>query len=295
MLHFACPHCHTPHHAPEQAAGKKSTCPACGHKLRLPALPVPTAVLAPNLAPVAVVAPPEPVAGVVEIPRPRRSRWRRQLTMLAMLLILLLAGWGGYAWWTRSPVGAVPESRSGARCWEERLVRDYILEHAPDPGSVEFVRWGPHDLQGELGYRWTQPLTLGVGSGFGQAGAHPVAKIVRVCYRGRGPHGQAFCDQLWVIADGKVAGMLLVMAGMAMPMPGLVAVPSLPMGDGWKEHFPRGGGLLDGTDGKTHIKLTVDKDKLQADEKKVLDKVRPGTDKATAPAEKSGDQAKPPP
>jgi hypothetical protein len=50
----------------------------------------------------------------------------------------------------------------------------------------------------------------------------------------------------------------------------------------------------DNEEGKTHIKLTVDKEKIKEDEKKVLDKVRPGTDKATAPAEKGGDQALPP-
>jgi hypothetical protein len=54
----------------------------------------------------------------------------------------------------------------------------------------------------------------------------------------------------------------------------------------------------DGTDGKTHIKLTVDKEKIKEDEQKVLEKVhnigRPGTDKATAPAEKKGDEAVPP-
>jgi len=49
----------------------------------------------------------------------------------------------------------------------------------------------------------------------------------------------------------------------------------------------------EGTDGKTHITLTVNKDKIQADEKTVLDKVH-GTDKATAPAEKGADQALPP-
>jgi hypothetical protein len=199
--------------------------------------------------------------------------------MLFVLLVLVLAAWGGYAWWVRAPVGAVAESRSGARCWEERLVRDYILEHAPDPGSVEFVRWGPHDLQGELGYRWTQPLSLAVGPGFGQAGARPVAKIVRVCYRGRGPQGQAFCDQLWVIADGKVAGTLLVMGDMmALPMPGMVAVPSLPIDDGWKEHFPKGGGLLNGLPqvtvemNKKILGMEASQKVLEADLKKVLEK-----------------------
>jgi hypothetical protein len=54
----------------------------------------------------------------------------------------------------------------------------------------------------------------------------------------------------------------------------------------------------DNADGKTHITLTVDKDKIQADEKKVLDKVHDvghrTTDKAPATTEKSGDQAPPP-
>jgi hypothetical protein len=50
----------------------------------------------------------------------------------------------------------------------------------------------------------------------------------------------------------------------------------------------------DDGDGKTHIKLTVDKDKIQSDKEKVLDKVHnighPATDKSTAPAEKTGAQ-----
>jgi len=54
----------------------------------------------------------------------------------------------------------------------------------------------------------------------------------------------------------------------------------------------------DGEDGKTHIQLTVDKNKIKADEQKALDAVHnvghPGTDKAPAPVEKSGDQALPP-
>jgi hypothetical protein len=40
----------------------------------------------------------------------------------------------------------------------------------------------------------------------------------------------------------------------------------------------------DGADGKTHITLTVDKEKIQADEKKVLEKVHGVGSPATAPA-----------
>jgi hypothetical protein len=31
---------------------------------------------------------------------------------------------------------------------EEELVRDHVLDNADDPASVEFDRWGPHDLKG---------------------------------------------------------------------------------------------------------------------------------------------------
>lgn len=42
-------------------------------------------------------------------------------------------------------------------------------------------------------------------------------------------------------------------------------------------------------DGNPHITVTMDKDKIKADEKKVLDVVHPGPAKAPAPTEKSPD------
>jgi hypothetical protein len=55
----------------------------------------------------------------------------------------------------------------------------------------------------------------------------------------------------------------------------------------------------DNADDKTHITVTVDKDKIQEDKKKVEDKVHDlghkAKDQAATPAEKGKDQAAPPP
>jgi len=54
----------------------------------------------------------------------------------------------------------------------------------------------------------------------------------------------------------------------------------------------------DSTDGKRHIQVTVDTDKIKEDEGKALQKVHDlthtGKDKVAAPSEKSNDQAPPP-
>lgn len=37
---------------------------------------------------------------------------------------------------------------------EESIVKEYILDHATEPDAVKFIKWGPHDLNDEIGVRW---------------------------------------------------------------------------------------------------------------------------------------------
>jgi hypothetical protein len=88
------------------------------------------------------------------------------------------------------------DQRSFARGAEERTVRDYVLDNAHDPKSVEFDRWGPHDLAGDLGL--TEQL---------QAGTAPGEQVVRVRYRASNPSGaKQLHDELFVVRKGKAVG-----------------------------------------------------------------------------------------
>jgi hypothetical protein len=74
------------------------------------------------------------------------------LALLAFVLLVFCGGAGGLLlWkWGSAPAGDKAEARSTPHGKEEEAVKKYILDHANDPKSVEFVTWGPHDLKGEL-------------------------------------------------------------------------------------------------------------------------------------------------
>jgi hypothetical protein len=102
------------------------------------------------------------------------------------------------------------EARAKPKAAEEELVKEYVLTNADDPDSVEFARWGPHDLNSELGIRWPP-----FGNDF------LPTKGVRVAYRANNEFGaKTLRDQIFFIQDGKVVW----------------AIPNK-SGDNWKEDW----------------------------------------------------------
>ena len=82
-----------------------------------------------------------------------------------------------------------PEERSAPAMPAEEIVERYILGTAPDPDSVRFARWGPHDLTGEL-------VTHRKGSD---------DRILRVRYESKNRQGQRVVeDDLFYLLDGEV-------------------------------------------------------------------------------------------
>src|SRR5262249_57460620 len=46
---------------------------------------------------------------------------------------------------------AAPKGEPPAQAKAEQAVKTFILDNANDPKSVEFAKWGPHDLKAECG------------------------------------------------------------------------------------------------------------------------------------------------
>ena len=119
MIRFACPRCCAAYCVPDRAAGKKTTCPGCGQKFRVPAPGWAQAMLAtlprePETAEeTPVMCRPEVPAGADDRPPvdeldAGRPRWRRPALACAALLaagalgavvlaVALSAGGGGPA------------------------------------------------------------------------------------------------------------------------------------------------------------------------------------------------------
>jgi hypothetical protein len=78
---------------------------------------------------------------------------------LVVVSLFLLSTWTPSAM-LPPPASLPPATHGGGPTGaEEKAVHRYILEHAEDPESVEFLRWGPHDLNGEL-HKLALKLTL---------------------------------------------------------------------------------------------------------------------------------------
>jgi len=138
------------------------------------------------------------------------------IVCLAILGFVLLAV-GGVAFVfffksSDSPNLKTVEHRASARGKEEELVRKYILDTAHDPNSVEFDRWGPHDLTAELGVTGIVGFCAALDPGtrpisFPKSGMKETRpdKVIRVCFREKNALGaKQFKDALFLIQDEKV-------------------------------------------------------------------------------------------
>jgi hypothetical protein len=88
---------------------------------------------------------------------------------------------------------------------EEQAVKAYVLDQAGDPGAVEFMKWGPNDLSGEV------TANVGSASVFHSAAADPVHNAAVVRVRWRGPNGQGgkqVNDLLVFVKQGKVTAAI---------------------------------------------------------------------------------------
>jgi hypothetical protein len=153
------------------------------------------------------------------------------LALLAFVLLVFCGGAGGLLlWkWGSAPAADKAEARSTPHGKEEEAVKKYILDHANDPKSVEFVTWGPHDLKGELaalakevsrvsdelnGVRLenekaqakTQNIHVPAAPGFPKAKREDTSgPILRVRWREKNKAGALeVYDSLFTVRDGKV-------------------------------------------------------------------------------------------
>jgi hypothetical protein len=145
---------------------------------------------------------------------PRRPLWPMLLAFGTVgALVLLCSGVAFFASGTgRSGPGGqddgnAPAASNLSESAAHQAVKDYILDNANDAKSVEFQRWGPDDLDGQL---------RGLLAAFKN-----VDQIVRVRFREKNEKG-AFVlqDLLAYIQDGKV-----------------ILTPTNKMGDNWIEIF----------------------------------------------------------
>jgi hypothetical protein len=113
---------------------------------------------------------------------------------------------------TASAIGQKAEERSEPKTAEERLVKKYIVDHANDPDSLRFVKWGPHDPDRKLSATLPGKFT-GLPDGY----------YVRVCYRAKNHNGaMQFYDALVVVQGARVKGAV-----------------GNGYGDDWQEHFDK--------------------------------------------------------
>lgn len=146
MLRYICPRCKAAQEADPSQAGQVSACKRCGQSLRVP-VQAPLAILLPDSQPAPTPSPPLP-------PPKGANRWGR------LPWWLLVAGCVGVGAVLGLTVGGkqlrrqIPLVNRVQAKWDasetEARVRQFILDNADDPESVQFASWGPHDLTGEL-------------------------------------------------------------------------------------------------------------------------------------------------
>jgi hypothetical protein len=143
---------------------------------------------------------------------PRRPIWPMLLAFGTVGALVLMCG--GVLFFVSGAGGSRPSGRGDgntpaasnlSESAAHQAVKDYILDNANDAKSVEFQRWGPDDLDGQL---------RGLFAAFKN-----VDQIVRVRFREKNEKG-AFVlqDLLAYIHDGKV-----------------ILTPENRMGDNWLE------------------------------------------------------------
>jgi hypothetical protein len=124
---------------------------------------------------------------------------------LAAALVLAI---GLLAWLL--PMALAPDGQGGGMSPEEKTVQDYILAHAEAPASVEFLEWGPHDLEGAIYTPLLERLRqhrvhLPLSHQFLWELPPKKLQVVRVQYRCRDEEGKTRThDVLVFVQDAKV-------------------------------------------------------------------------------------------
>lgn len=162
-------------------------------------------------------------------PQRRQSRLFRPTRLLltvgavATMALSLVAGLMLFA---RSGDGSSPHG-GGAQTAEEEAVRRRILDNAPAPESVDFVRWGPHLTMGEMEAQRGRPFRPDAAPTLFPSLESEVSNwrgLYRVVWRGRNRAGVVEQhDALFVVFKNGISS------------PG----EKNTLGDRWKEVFRR--------------------------------------------------------
>jgi hypothetical protein len=241
-----CPRCKSVLESPEQKAGDKVSCPKCQQRLQVPGLPRDKTILAPPVpspsSPSSPI-PPQAIPVVLEeIPNPSRRKKMAMLVCACVVFLTLICGWlVGRGIFGTNGTASVPkdasnkkepskqaqpvplvEKRKEPRLPEEKIAKDWLIEKANDPSSIECDQWGPHDLVGELGARWP-PAAVWPDAPVPEDTRKP-AQLLRVVFRGKNPFGaKVMHDWILILSDGKIR-----------------AVETNLYGDEWKEQAKEG-------------------------------------------------------
>jgi hypothetical protein len=90
---------------------------------------------------------------------------------------------------------ATAENRFEAHGEQEKAVRDWIVDNANDPASVQFARWGPHNPKGNDDF--LAPLGVDVPKG---------VAVLRVRWREKNKVGAlTLHDELFAVSESKVS------------------------------------------------------------------------------------------
>jgi hypothetical protein len=167
MIRFACPVCGAVLSVDDNRAGRKAPCPKCGQRLQVPFAVRNKTVLgkpvaAGGIGDAQAPEPSSPPEDVTYTDPPRRRKWLAPLLVAGLFVLgclgAALLGLGLLSHRPSKAGGSSHEEQEArdsshtgdAAGSDEQKVRAWIIDHADDPKSVEFVSWGPHDLKGEL-------------------------------------------------------------------------------------------------------------------------------------------------
>jgi hypothetical protein len=103
-------------------------------------------------------------------------------------------------------MGTTAEARSEPRGREEEIVKNWVMEHADDPRSVAFAKWGPHDFKGVL-YGLEQEWRRKTGRAWDThlAPAAPGNGVLRLRWREKNRLGAlTLHDRIFYLKDGRV-------------------------------------------------------------------------------------------
>jgi hypothetical protein len=217
---FSCPRCGQNYEVSFDVTGKRTTCAKCGQPMVFPK-ETPT---------------PAPIAQVAESPSAALSRFGKGAiafalgtTLIGAIVLVAVISSAGKRddmrdQSRRADNGAGNESNQSRRAEvtlrghgvaaetrEERIVAEYILDHADDPDPVEFVEWGPHALAKDPADREFFSAMKYLSDLLKNKDSHKerlekIDALVRVRFRCRQAKttGKAQYDEVWYVMDGKV-------------------------------------------------------------------------------------------